>query len=466
MNKKIKNFSYALSANALNFIMGIVTGFLIPKFLGIEDYGYLKLFTFYATYVGLMHLGFLDGIYVKYGAYDYDQLPKEKFRGYFRFLFIMQIIEAIIMSLVIFLVNIDGPRGTVLIFVIINMVLLNLTTLFAFIHQFTKRFKLFSINLILTKLLYVLGCLGLFAMSIYQYVPYIILQTVVNVVILTIYIIYNKEIVFGASESLKEGIKENIAIIKVGIFVMIGNFMTIIILGIDRLFVDRLFTIKDFAMYSFAYSLVSLFYILLNSLTQVIYPYLTRTREDKLKDVYEIVKVLITIVMGITLSAYFVIKIVVLQFLPEYVDCLNVLLLLVPTIVLSGQISILVANYYKVLKEIKDYTKNTIIAVVLGIVSNTVACMIYKSIESIAIATLISFIIWVLYSDHYFKKKLNVNLFKAQVLEIYVVVIFVGIGYYLNWYMGLITYLIMIIGFILLGYRNECKRIVSFVKND
>ena len=466
MNKKIKDFSYALSANALNFIMGIVTGFLIPKFLGIEDYGYLKLFTFYTTYVGLMHLGFLDGIYVKYGSYDYEQLPKEKFRGYFRFLCVEQVVEAIVLSLLFFGINKDGPRGIVIIFVIINMVILNLTTLFAFVHQFTKRFKLFSINMILTKLLYVMGCLGLFAFSIYQYVPYIILQTVVNVVILIIYIAYNKEIVFGISDSLKGSIKEHMALIKMGSFVMIGNFMTIMILGIDRLFVDRLFSIKDFAMYSFAYSLVSLFYILLNSLTQVIYPYLTRTSTDKLKDVYEKIRILITIVMGSTLSAYFVIKIIVLKFLPEYIDCLNILLFLVPTIVLSAQISILVANYYKVLKETKDYTKNSIVALILGIATNIIGYVINKSVESIAIATLISFIIWVLYSDNYFKKKLNINVLKAQVLEIYVIVIFIISGYYFNWYMGLIIYLLLLVGFVLLKYRKECKNIVIFVKNE
>ena len=68
MDKKIKDLMYAFSANFLNFLMGFVTGFIIPKFLGIDDYAYLKLFSLYITYVGVSHLGFKDGIYIKYGA--------------------------------------------------------------------------------------------------------------------------------------------------------------------------------------------------------------------------------------------------------------------------------------------------------------------------------------------------------------------------------------------------------------
>ena len=114
--------------------------------------------------------------------------------------------------------------------------------------------------------------------------------------ILIIYIYYNKELVFGKADSLKNTFKDAKSLIGIGFFVMIGNFMTNIILGIDRLFVDAFFTIKDFAIYSFAYSLISLFYILLNSVTMVIYPYLKRTNKDIYKQTYETIRVSITLI--------------------------------------------------------------------------------------------------------------------------------------------------------------------------
>jgi O-antigen/teichoic acid export membrane protein len=465
MNKKIKDFSYALGANILTFVMGIVTGFLIPKFLGIEDYAYIKIFSFYLGYVGILHFGFLDGIYIKFGSYDYEQLPKEKFRGYFRFLFLFQVIEAIILSVVVYLFVKDVNRSSVLYSVIINIIIVNITTTCAYIHQFTKRFKLFSINTVLAKFIYVLGCLVFFALHIYSFNEYIILQTVVNVVILLIYVWYNKEIIIGSSESVKENFGEYFSLIKNGLFVMLGNLMTIIILGIDRFFVDRFFTIKDFAMYSFAYTLVSLFYILLNSLTMVLYPYLTRAKEDTYKTVYEKIRMSISILMGTTLAGYFFIKIVVIKFVPQYVESFNIIIFLIPTLIFSAHISILIANFYKVLNKTKDYTKNNIVALFLGIIANFIGYFIYKDVVSISIATLIAFIIWVLYSDMYFKKKLGVDILKSQIFDILIVIIFIVSAISLNWYIGLIVYCSSFIIIIALKYKAELKDIIKMVKS-
>lgn len=465
MNKKLKDFSYALGANILTFVMGFVTGFLIPKFLGVEDYAYIKLFSFYAGYVGILHFGFLDGIYIKFGSYDYKNLPKEKFRGYFKFLFLFQVIESIILSLIVYMFIKDINRSIVMYSVVFNVFIINITSMYGYIHQFTKRFKMFSINTVLAKLLYVVGCLALFAFNMYGYNEYIILQTVVNIIILALYVWNNKEITIGKSESIRENLDEYMLLIKNGFFIMIGNLMTIIILGIDRFFVDRFFTIKDFAMYSFAYTLVSLFCILLNSLTMVLYPYLTRAKEDSYKKVYETIRISISMLMGATLAGYFIIKIVVIKFVPQYVGSFNIIVFLIPTLIFSAHISILIANFYKVLNKTKDYTKNNIVALFLGIIANFIGYFIYKDVVSISIATLIAFIIWVLYSDTYFKKKLKVDILKSQIFDILIVIIFIISAISLNWYIGLIVYCSSFIIIIALKYKAELKDIIKMVKS-
>ena len=68
MDKKIKDLMYAFSANFLNFLMGFVTGFIIPKFLGIDDYAYLKLFTFYITYP-VLRKNIAQCVYLCYNEY-------------------------------------------------------------------------------------------------------------------------------------------------------------------------------------------------------------------------------------------------------------------------------------------------------------------------------------------------------------------------------------------------------------
>lgn len=464
MDKRLRDLTYAFSANFLNFLMGFVTGFIIPKFLGIDDYAYLKVFTFYVTYVGVAHLGFLDGIYVKYGAYDYDDLPRKKFRGYVRFLIVFQVIEALALVLLAFLLIRNENRLNIVLFTIFNMIILNITNLWMFIHQITKRFKLFSINTILTKLLYVIGCVLLILNGVRGYKGYVILQTIINIIILFIYIYYNKELVFGKAESTKETFKEAKELIGIGFFVMIGNFMSVIILGIDRIFVDRLFTIKDFAIYSFAYTLISLFYILLNSLTMVIYPYLRRAKEDTYKSVYETIRISITMLMSVTLCGYFVIKFIVSSFLPQYTESFAILIFLVPTVIYSAQINILIANYYKIMQKTKEYTINNIMALFLSIITNIIAYFIYKDIASIAIATLVSFVLWLIYSDLYFKKIIKVRVGRAYILDLSILAIFFFSAYFFKWYNGLVIYIVLLILLLTINNRKDVKKIINMVK--
>lgn len=463
MNKKIKDLWYIFSANFLNFLMGIVSGFLVPKFLGIDDYAYIKVFTFYITYVGISHLGLIDGIYIKYGAFEYDELPREKIRGYAKVLLVMQIIEAIVLSVAMSILVGNQNRIIIFIFTFFNMIIINMTTLWTYINQITKRFKIFSINTVLSKVLYLIGLVILILINSFGYITYIILQTIINIIILGIYLYNDRELIFGKSVSFKEALLDSISLIKVGFFVLIGNFMSLLILGIDRLFIDRLFSLKDFAIYSFAYTLISLFYILLNSITTVIYPYLTRARKDSYKEVYETIRISITILMSVTLCAYFVIKVIVVKFLPQYSESFSILMYLVPTVIYSGQINILISNFYKVLNRTKEYTVNNIVALILAFVTNFGAYVLFKDMKSIAAATLISFILWILYSDLYFKKILNVKVVRAYILEGFVLVVFILCAEFLGWFIGAIIYLIAIIIFIAIFNRRDINNIIKMV---
>ncbi|GFZ33934.1 hypothetical protein CSC2_44600 [Clostridium zeae] len=464
MNKKFRDLYYTLSANIITLLIGVITGFVLPAYLGYNDYNYIRVFSFYITYVGITHFGFLDGIYIKYGAYDYDDLPREKFRAYFKFMLLLQLVEAIVLGFGVCLFTADKDRNIVMLFVVINMVLINMAMLFSFIHQFTRRFKLFSFNTIFTKLFYGIGCVVLLLINQYGYVYYIIIQTIVNFIVVIIYIINNKEIVFGKSESIKNSFNEYKSIFGIGFLAMMGNFTTLLVLGIDRLIVDRFMTKYDFAMYSFAYTLVSLFLVLLSSVTSVIYPFLTRSDKSKYDSVYKISRYAISFVMTFALSGYFIISFIVERFVSKYTDSLEILIYLIPTIVCSGIINILVQNMYKVLKATKDYTKNNLVALVIAVVTNIVAFAIFRSSISVAIATLISFVLWIIYSDRYFCKLLNITVIRYQIFDIIIFVLFIAIAQFFKWYIGIFIYIAVLILINLLFFRKELKNIVLLVK--
>ena len=72
MNNKaldfIKNFSYTLSSNLLSLVISTLVVLIIPKLIGVEEYGYWQLYIFYTSYIGFLHFGWNDGIYLRYGG--------------------------------------------------------------------------------------------------------------------------------------------------------------------------------------------------------------------------------------------------------------------------------------------------------------------------------------------------------------------------------------------------------------
>lgn len=70
----IKNAFYATSANSLSMLASVLLSFVLPKFVSIVDYGYWQFFILYSGYVGFLHLGFCDGLYLRYGGKKNDSI--------------------------------------------------------------------------------------------------------------------------------------------------------------------------------------------------------------------------------------------------------------------------------------------------------------------------------------------------------------------------------------------------------
>lgn len=75
--KKFLPFIYAFATNGCSFLISALSTLVIPRFIGITEYGYWQLYMFYVSYVGIFHLGWNDGIYLRYGGKQYDSLDKE-----------------------------------------------------------------------------------------------------------------------------------------------------------------------------------------------------------------------------------------------------------------------------------------------------------------------------------------------------------------------------------------------------
>ena len=92
---------YAIG-QGLVLLFGFIQTLIIPKYLSLEGYGYWQLFTLYASYVGILHLGFIDGVLVRWAGKYLVQVGGE-IKSAFRFLLTEQIIVILPLSLLLYL---------------------------------------------------------------------------------------------------------------------------------------------------------------------------------------------------------------------------------------------------------------------------------------------------------------------------------------------------------------------------
>lgn len=89
--------------NLIKMLVTVITAFFIPMVLPVEQYGYLKLYQFYMTYLGISHLGFCDGIYLEYGGAAVEKISGSKVSGERNTLLLYEVGIAVLFLLIGFL---------------------------------------------------------------------------------------------------------------------------------------------------------------------------------------------------------------------------------------------------------------------------------------------------------------------------------------------------------------------------
>lgn len=216
----------------LLLVFGLVQSLIIPKYLSTADYGYWQLFLLYTAYVGILHLGFLDGILVRWAGKEFEEIKQEVPMA-FRFLLLEQFLVVGVLALV--LIAIDIPFLEIGLAVLANAIIVNILTFFIFTAQAVKRFKLVTAVNISRGGLFLLLVLALFAGGKFGYGDLYLATIVTGSILLILFAIHLRGSLF--SQATPDKIfraygKENISI---GIFVLLGNITAALLMTVDRL---------------------------------------------------------------------------------------------------------------------------------------------------------------------------------------------------------------------------------------
>lgn len=449
-NVKIKNTLINILkvsiSNIVIMLSGILVGLLLPKILGVTDYGYYRTFTLYTSYVGLFHFGFSDGIYLKYGGKRYDELNKEQFRFYSHFIIGLEFL----ISLMIFIVSIfflSHEYRFIFSCVGIYLIVNNITSYYQIISQITGRFNELSIRNILQSFLTSVILISLWAIHIFinkniSYRVYTVAILIVSGLLACWYIYTYSDIVFG-NVKVSSRKKIILSFMTLGFPLTVSNLCSTLILTIDRQFVNILFSTQMYAIYAFAYNLLALVTTALNSISTVLYPTMKRVDGDTVKDSYSNLIMWVLILVSMCLAVFFPLSWFIHWFLPKYVESLIFFRIILPGLIFSSAVTLIMHNYYKIANENVLFFKKTVVILTLSIVSSWLAYILFKTPESISIAAMFVMVFWYLYMNSFFVKRYHVHSGRNFGYASIVSIMFYVISSIDNWYVALFIYILL-----------------------
>ena len=402
MNMEIKQDSFrsgmviVLLTNILNLLLNVALNFIQPKVLPVETYAAIKTFSLYMSCIGLFHLGYEDGVYLKYGGMEIAQANHRALSASISTLRLFQTLVSLVVLGIGVLKN--APLVAFLGMLILPY---NMMMYFRLLYQATGKFSLYGRILNTTTIFLFVGNLMLmFLFSSSSYLPYVALNILIYSVV---WLLLERQfsVKFDCRiQLLAFSVREFKQSICTGFPVLIGNFISIFLTSVDRWFVKYLFPSLAFAQYSFAVSMESFLNYAISPFSVTLYNYFCKeTREEKIQTVQKAILILASVLVACAFPAKFILEV----WLTSYLGSADVLFYLFGAQIYFMIIQCVYVNLYKAQKKQRLYSRRLITVLISGVVFNILFYLILRTKEAMAIGTLCTALLWFVFCQVDFK---------------------------------------------------------------
>lgn len=430
MKSIFKKISYSVSANILSAFSSVIIILVLPRVMSMEDYGFWQLFMFYFSYVGFFHFGWIDGIYLRYGGQYYEELNKSVFSGQLLLLLLFLMSESMLLNIMLFCGLIKDLNLLYIIRVVsIAGIFANIVTFCNFLLQMTDRIREYARNVVFERFLniFLIVCFTFLSLVNYRQIVYIQLIVSILMSIFGLYVI--RDIVLEKPCAFKNAIQEAGVNISVGSKLMLSNIAGMLILGIIRYGISRGWDVVTFGKVSLSLQISNFLMVFISAVSVVLFPILKRTNEERLADIYTILRRILSYSLLGLLISYYPIRLVLVNWLPKYIDSLIYMGYLLPICIFESKMQMLVNTYLKSLRQEVMMLKINALSVCFAMITTYYSIVVLHDLKLVIICILLNFAFRLFISECYIEKILKIDLQAERYSELIVVMCFVGINY-------------------------------------
>lgn len=459
----LKDAGFVISSNFLTLAVSSIVILVVPRIIGVTEYGYWQLFMFYSGYLGIFPLGWLDGIYLRYGGEIYENLNKSLFKSQFTLLMLLQTVFAFTMVSIAIIIN-NEQYSFILISLAAFLLIYVALSFCKFILQITNRLPEYSTVTILSNFIYVVLVIGLIVVNVRDFRTLIIAFIFGNFIAL-IYAIYTLKDIF--CEKYTKGdfmpLHEAYLNIKVGSQLLIANVAAMLIIGVVRIGIQHGWCVAEFGKVSLTLSISNLLMVFINAISLIIFPKLKRIPQNKVHNLYSVIRNTLMPVVFIGMLIYFPLNYLIPLWLPKYASGLIYMSALFPMVVYQAKIELLSNTFMKALRMEHQLLVINVITLIVSVFLTSISVFGLHNLSTSVFVIIIVMGLRSTISEIYISNALHLKFSLEIIIETFVIVGFILLSWYLPKMESFIGY-IMILAIYFLIKRKDIIRAIIQIK--
>lgn len=460
-----KNISITFIANIISLIVSLLSTLLIPKIMGVTEYGYWQLYLFFISYAGLLHLGVCDGIYLTSGGMEYKDLNKRTLKGQF---LLLSIVLIFICSCIVFISGVvEKDIGTkiVIIYTCVGAFFHIQKTFFLMILQSTNRLKEYSVITIIDRVIFAGFVIAFILIKHVSYQSIMCADIIGRILSLVLVFYYVKDILFEKVADFNDVVHEFNNNLRCGIQLLLSGIASNFIIGFVRLSIKNNWSIEEFGKISLSLSVVNMILSFVNMAAIVFFPIIKRQNKEKQIMTFEHMENFLHIICFGVLCFAGLGKMIIDIWLPHYKESTIFMILLFPICIYESETSMVLNTYLKALRKEKSLFIVNISIMIASMCFSYVASNVIRSlvIAVLGIDILIylrAMILKMILYRKFSKENLVISILNDTILFAVYLVLYCNF----NIEISSIIYLIVYVVFIIIKRKSLCKAIDFFFK--
>ena len=460
----LKNIAYSFGANLTSLCISIFMVMFVPKFLSIDDYGLWQLFLFYFSYLGFLHFGWEDGIYLRYAGKNYDELNRKTFAGQFYGIIALQIVLAVLVSSIGQIFMTDPVKRTALIGAVWLAPFVNFNNLCNFIMQITNRIRDYAKLLLSEQVVFFLGVV-LFLLVLqcneFRYMYYAKLFSVAGITVAGFYLC--RSLLRPRFYPLRQVLAEAGENLLVGSKLMLANIASMLIIGIVRYGISVGWDVATFGKVSLTLGVSNFLMVFINSVSVVFFPIVKRMDEGRRASAYAVIRNMLDFILFAALIGYYPLKCILAWWLPKYADSLIYMSVLFPVCVFESKVTLLINTYLKSMRREFLMLEINVVSVVFSLIVTIVTVGIWHNLDAAVFSIVLAYAFRCILAEYHVTKILGLNLRVEMLEDLLMCSIFIVSGWLLDDFLCMAVYGAAYAVFVLV-HRKSLQQIIGMVR--